>query len=38
MGLEWAHAEFLGQGEGMVVVGFGQCTIWGIAVQGDCTE
>src|SRR4029450_2336362 len=44
VGLEGAHAEFLGQGEGLAVVGFGWLTLWGIAmrcnvakeVQGIC--
>ena len=38
MGLEWAHAELLGQGEGLAVVGFGQGDIWGMAVQRDLTK
>ncbi len=38
MGHQRAHAEFLGQSEGLPVVGFGQCNIWGIAVQHDRTE
>jgi hypothetical protein len=33
VGLKRAHAEFLGQSEGMPVVGFGQGNIWEIVVQ-----
>ena len=35
MGHEWAHAEFLGQGQGLPVVGFGLHDIWGIGVGLD---
>ena len=35
VGLEWAHAEFLGQGEGLAVVGFGLRGIRGIGVGLD---
>ena len=38
MGLEGTHTEFLGQSEGLAVVGFGQYTVWGVAVQGDLPE
>jgi hypothetical protein len=38
MGLEWAHAECLGQSEGLAVVGFGKCNIGRIAVQCDRTK
>ena len=32
VGLERAHAEFVSQGEGLPVVGFGWCDLWGIAM------
>ena len=32
------HAEFLSQGEGLPVMGFGQLDLWGMAVQRDRTE
>jgi hypothetical protein len=35
MGLEWAHAEFLSQGEGMVVVGFSLRGIGGVSAGMD---
>jgi hypothetical protein len=35
MGLEWAHAEFLSQGEGLLVVGFGLHGIGGVGVGLD---
>ena len=35
VGLERAHAEFLGQGQGLLVVGFGLCGIGGIGVGMD---
>jgi hypothetical protein len=38
VGLKGTHAEFLGQREGLLVVGLGQCTVWGVDVQGDLPE
>src|SRR5262245_15423691 len=38
MGLEWAHAELLGQGEGLAVMGFGRLDLWGIAMRGNLAE
>ena len=38
MGLERAHTEFLGQGQGVLVVGFGLGNIRGMALCGDLTE
>jgi hypothetical protein len=38
VGLERAHAEFLGQGEGLLVVGFGMGDIWGMVLCGDLNE
>ena len=35
VGHEWAHAQFLGQGEGLAVVGFGLCGIEGVSVGID---
>jgi len=35
VGLEWAHTEFLGQGQGLLVVGFGLLGIGGIGVGMD---
>src|SRR5262245_20695447 len=35
MGLEWAHAEFVGQGEGLAIIGFGLRSIGGIGVGMD---
>ena len=35
VGLERAHAEFLGQGQGLLVVGFGLCGIGRIGVGLD---
>ena len=32
VGLEWAHAQLLGQGQGLLVVGFGLLGIGGIGV------
>ena len=29
VGLEWAHAQLLGQGEGLPVVGFSLCALRG---------
>src|SRR5262245_30953869 len=36
--LEWAHADLLGQGEGLLVVGCGQLTLRGIVIHGDVAE
>ena len=33
--LEWAHAQLVGQGEGLVVVGFGLLDIGGVGVGTD---
>ena len=38
VGLERAHAEFLGQGQGVLVVGFGLGNIRGVALCGDLAE
>src|SRR5262249_54590570 len=35
VGHERAHAQLLGEGQGLLVVGFGLCGIWGIAVGLD---
>jgi hypothetical protein len=35
VGHERAHAELLGQGQGLLVVGFGRRDIWGIGVGMD---
>ena len=32
VGLERAHAEFVGQGEGLTVVGFSRLDLWGLAM------
>ena len=38
VGLERAHAEFVGQGEGLAVVDFGLLDVWEIAVCSDGAE
>ena len=38
VGLQRAHAEFLGQGEGLAVVGFGLFDLWGLAPRRNVTE
>ena len=38
MCLEGAHAEFIGQGKGLLVVGCGFGEFWRIAVHGDVAE
>jgi hypothetical protein len=38
VGLEWAHARFLGQGEGLVVMGFGICSLHGLALCYNVAE
>jgi len=36
--LEWAHTEFFGQGEGLVVGGHGGLDLWKGTVRGNLTE
>jgi hypothetical protein len=38
VGLEGAHAEFLGQGEGLAVVSFGFCSLHGLALCRNVAE
>ena len=38
VGLERAHAEFLGQGQGLAVVGFGLLDLGRIALRRDLAE
>jgi hypothetical protein len=38
MGLERAHAEFLGQGEGLLVVGCGQLDLQGLTSCSDLAD
>ena len=38
VGLEWAHAQFLGQGEGLLVVGFGGRDVQWVTTHGNLTE
>ena len=38
VGLEWAHAEFVGQGEGLAVMGGGLADVRGRAMRGDLAE
>ena len=38
VGLERAHAQFLGQGEGLAVVGLGWLDVWGLALRGNLAE
>jgi hypothetical protein len=38
VGLERAHAEFLGQGKGLAVVGFGWLDLRGLAPRRNVTE
>jgi hypothetical protein len=38
MGLKGTHAEFGGEGEGLLVVGVGLFDVWGIAMHGDVAE
>ncbi len=38
MGLEGAHAEFLGPGEGLFLMGFGLVELWGIAMHRNPPE
>ena len=38
VGQEWAHAELVGQGEGLAVVGFGLLGLRGITMRGNVAE
>ena len=38
VGLERAHAQLLGQGEGLAVVGFGQLGLWGLALHRNVAK
>src|SRR5262249_26903539 len=38
VGPEWTHAQFLGQGEGLLVVGFSLCNLWGLTLCRDLAE
>ena len=38
VGLERAHAEFLGQSEGLAVVGFGRLNLRGLVLRSDVAE
>lgn len=38
VGLERTHAEILGQGKGLAVVGFSRLDIRGVAMNGDAAE
>jgi hypothetical protein len=38
VGLEWAHAEFLGQGEGLAVVDFSLFGVRETALRSDLTK
>ena len=38
MGLEWAHAECLGQGQGLLVVRCGGCDVRQVTVHGNLPE
>jgi hypothetical protein len=38
VGLERAHAEFVGQGQGLLVVGFGLSALWRLAPRRDLAE
>ncbi len=38
VGLQWTHAEFGGQGEGLLVLGVGGLDLGGIAMRGDLTQ
>ena len=38
VGLERAHAERLGQGEGLAVVGFSGLDLWGIVTRMELAE
>ena len=36
--LEWAHAEFVGQSEGLSVADFGLYDVWRIAMQSNLAQ
>ena len=38
VGLERAHAQLLGQGEGLALVGFGSLNLRGLALRGDLAK
>jgi hypothetical protein len=38
VGLERAHAEFLGQGKGLAVVGLGLAVLWWLTLSRNLTE
>jgi hypothetical protein len=38
VGLEGTHPEFIGQGEGLFVVGLSLLECWGIALRGNLSE
>jgi hypothetical protein len=38
VGLEWAHAQLLSQGEGLAVVLFGWLDLQGITMRSDLAE
>ena len=38
MGLQWTHAEFVGEGEGLLVVGLGLITVVGGALYDNGTQ
>jgi hypothetical protein len=38
VGLERAHAQFLGQSEGLAVEGFDQFGLWGLALRRNVAE
>ena len=38
VGLERAHAEFLGEGEGLLVVGFGLLALRGLTLRRNVAE
>ena len=38
VGLEWAHAEFVGEGEGLLVGGFGRRALRRITLRGNLAK
>jgi hypothetical protein len=38
MGLQWAHTECIGQGQGLSVVGFGLLDFWRIVMHRDLAQ
>ena len=38
VGLERAHAQFVGQGESLLVVGFGRRHVWRVPMHGNLAE